>query len=371
MIFNLFSKKSSTESKIDEIKKDYKLKDSLDKIKTLVTVEEKILLAKEIILTTPIVKMENALSQFDDEEWYLEPNHLKKYLEYKNPKSYFYKGIDCDVSILCMVMYCLLNNKFNVNNIINQYGSKHKFEIRDNGERYKGDTLTSALYLLKLYLGSLWKTIDGNPALQREKKYKAFYELFSSVARTGVPVAPNGDWNEYCYLHSEIIWRAMDTEAKEFLRCYFMFGNYMCIPGKSYQIGEKAWTSFNMARSNRGKWDTVDTLLVKIYGYFYYSDVSYLEAIFTDKKEELAAETMIWLNKYNGWQDFVDRNVLYSFVDKTNYIPVSLKTGSPIKINEAHNYDAIPKNHKEFLIFFKELSQRIVLRNDYIYSKIM
>ena len=153
-------------------------------------------------------------------------------------------------------------------------------------------------------------------------QYKDFYELFNTIARTGVPVAPTGDWNSYCYEYSDIIWNAMDEEAKDFLRSYNMFGNYMCIPGNSYQVNGKVWTSFNMSRSNKGKWDTVDTLLVKIYGYYKYSDVSYLEAIFTDKKTELTEETINWLAGFVDWNDFINKNALQAFVDKTTLTPI-------------------------------------------------
>jgi len=142
----------------------------------------------------------------------------------------------------------------------------------------------------------------------------------------------------------------------------------MCIPGNSYQVSDKVWTSFNMSRSNKGKWDTVDTLLVKLYGYYKYSDVSYLEAIFTDKKTELTEETIKWLARFDGWLDFVNKNALQPFADETTLIPISLKTGNPIKINEAKTYDAIPKNYKEFLIFFSEVSKRIALRNECIFD---
>ncbi len=61
---------------------------------------------------------------------------------------------------------------------------------------------------------------------------------------------------------------------------------------------------------------------------------------------------------------------LQPFVDKTNLIPISLKIGNPIGGNELKNYDAIPKNYKEFLTFFAEVSKRIALRNECIYFKL-
>lgn len=373
MLFDIFSRKkektvvSSSNSCVDE-KSTMTIKQSVDNLKKAVTIAEKVSIAKDLLITTDIIKTESVLCQFDDDKWYSEKNYLKKYLEYKSNTSSTYYGVDCDVSILCVVMYALLDNKLSLTDIVNQYSSKHKYEIRCNDVRFKGDTLTSALHLLKLYLGCLWREIDDNEQLKRIKKYKDFYDLFNTIARTGVPVAPTGDWNSYCYEHSGVIWNAMDEEVKDFFKSYNMFGNYMCIPGNSYQVSDKAWTSFNMSRSNKGKWDTVDTLLVKLYGYYKYSDVSYLEAIFTDKKTELTEETIKWLARFDGWLDFVNKNALQPFADETTLIPISLKTGNPIKINEAKTYDAIPKNYKEFLIFFSEVSKRIALRNECIFD---
>lgn len=373
MLFDIFSRKkektvvSSSNSCVDE-KSTMTIKQSVDNLKKAVTIAEKVSIAKDLLITTDIIKTESVLCQFDDDKWYSEKNYLKKYLEYKSNTSSTYYGVDCDVSILCVVMYALLDNKLSLTDIVNQYSSKHKYEIRCNDVRFKGDTLTSALHLLKLYLGCLWREIDDNEQLKRIKKYKDFYDLFNTIARTGVPVAPTGDWNSYCYEHSGVIWNAMDEEVKDFFKSYNMFGNYMCIPGNSYQVSDKVWTSFNMSRSNKGKWDTVDTLLVKLYGYYKYSDVSYLEAIFTDKKTELTEETIKWLARFDGWLDFVNKNALQPFADETTLIPISLKTGNPIKINEAKTYNAIPKNYKEFLIFFSEVSKRIALRNECIFD---
>lgn len=375
MLFGLFSKKNR---KADETANNDTLlirdangsniMERVRKIKDEQSLEKKILMSKDLLVNTDIVRTNNVLCQFDDDKWYSEQNYLSKYLEYKIHTSSTYYGVDCDVSILCIVMYVLMNNNLSLDGIVNQHSSKQKYEIRINGVRFKGDTLTSALHLLKLYLGCLWRRIDNNNQLKRIRKYKEFYELFNTIARTGVPVAPTGDWNSYCYEHSGIIWNAMDQEAKDFFKAYTMFGNYMCIPGNSYQISGKAWTSFNMSRSNKGKWDTVDTLLAKIYGYYKYSDVSYLEAIFTDKKTEITEETIKWLAGYDDWLDFVNKNALQPFVDKTTLIPISLKTGNPIKISEAKTYDAIPKDYKEFLSFFSEVSKRIALRNECIFA---
>lgn len=360
-------------SNISSVNKDEqsKITGSIVKLKTAATTEDKIAIAKQLLAETDVVRSGDVLVQFDDERWAREQNFLRKYLEYKSANSLTYREADRDVSFLCIVMYTLLDSYLNQFNIVNQYGSELKYEIRRENIRYKGDTLIPELYILKLYLGSLWRRIDANESLLQIKRLKDFHELFSKIAaRTGIPVAPSGDWCEYCYKHSDIIWNAMDEEAKMFLKNNNMFGNYMCIPGCSYRVGEKKWTSFNMARSNMGKWDTVDTLLCKLYGFYQYSDISFIADIFTEKQDELTAETLKWLNHFSCWKDFLEKNALSSFVDRDTMIPISLKTGRQISIHELKSYDAIPSNYQEFLVFFKQSAERIALRSQCIYSKI-
>lgn len=378
MIFNLFKKMGEIKMETVEVcayhsrkkQMDESIKTGIERINASTSIDEKIKIAKDILLNTRVVVDEDTLCQFEDTNWYTEDNLLKKYLEYKKTKSTIYRGIDCDVSLLSIVMYVLLSDEIELSDIINQYNSKQKYEIKRNGTSFKGDTLTSALHILKLYLGCLWKYIDNDDKLKSEKKYNEFYKLFPYVARTGVPVAPTGVWNEYCFDNSDIIWNVMDESAKQFFRCYNMFGNYMRIPGRSYQIGSKIWTSFNMARSNKGKWDTIDTLLGKIYAYYKNDDFRYLSMIFTDKKEELTQETLQWLQEFQNWSDFIEKNALSAFVDKDTLIPISLKTGYPINIETINNYDARPKNYQEFIIFFGQFSNRIILRNENIYVKL-
>ena len=89
-----------------------------------------------------------------------------------------------------------------------------------------------------------------------------------------------------------------------------------------------------------------------------------------ENKKELAKETKEWLSSFDDWSIFVKKNALQSFVEKTSLIPISLKTGKPIRINELKTYDAIPKTYEEFLDFFVEVSKRITLRNECIFREI-
>ena len=183
------------------------------KMKEEASLDKKIEIAKDLLINTNLVKSETALCQFEDNIWHNEENYLKKFLEYKKDKSEVFK-VDCDVSILCMVMYTLLNDKLSLKQIVNQEDNKEQYEIRIDGGRLRGDTLTSALHLLKLYLGCLWKRIGSDEQLKQIDKYKDFHKLFHSInAMTKKLEAPVGTWDTYCYRQSDIIWKVMDEDA--------------------------------------------------------------------------------------------------------------------------------------------------------------
>ena len=346
-------------------------KERIEAIRYAETVSEKANKAIELLSTTDYILKYDALSIFDGMKLNDEDNYFKRFLEYRSEASIEYKYVDCDASLLCVTMYVLLSNILKMDNILPQYRSSVKYEIRKDGMRFKGDTLTSALYPIKLYLGCLWEKVHENKRLQANEKYLEFYRLFNYVAKTGIPVAPEGEWIEYCLKHSDIIWNVMGEPVKQFLKSYMMFGNYMRIPGNSYLTGNKRWLSFNTARSNRGKWDTIDTLLIKIYAFYKWHDVTYLESIFTEQHRAIAQETVSWLKEFKDWETFLEENCLYTFVNSDSLIPICMKTGKVINGISVERYNAIPEDYQEFLVFFEQLAERIRTRNICLYKKII
>lgn len=151
----------------------------LDRIKNAETLSEQKNLTKDLLTTTDFILKKDVLSFFDDEESSKEENYLKKFLEYKNSNS---KYADCDVSLPCITMYALLNNKLDISNIINQFGSKIKYQIINNSQCFRGDTLTSALHPLKLYLGFYWERINSDTKLQ--EKYADFIGYLKKFPNT-------------------------------------------------------------------------------------------------------------------------------------------------------------------------------------------
>lgn len=325
----------------------------------------------EILKETEILLEGNALSYFENEVWYSEKNYLKKLLEYKDAKG-FYRGVDCDVSWMCIVIYVQLNDRLRFEDIKLQNYCHTKYEIQSSYGRFKGDTMTSAITIIKRYLGLLWSEINQCPELLQEEKYRCFHALFDKVSSQGIPVSKKGAWLNYCKENSDVIWNALGDECKMFLKNYFMFGNYMCIPGESYKLTEKMATSFNMARSNYGKWDSIDTLLIKMYKYFETRDQKILESLFTAKQAEITKETIRWIDNFDmtNWQEFVKKNLLEDFVNEVDLKPISLKTGKSFCDTNAKYYNPIPNSIKEYNTFFKELSIRIYKRSERILKQL-
>lgn len=325
-------------------------------------VQKRIEAAMNVLLETDIVESGNVISFFEDEVWLSERNYFKKLLEYKTSRG-FYGDADCDVSILSMAMYCLLYEYLTSQDVFLQYGSKVKYELKKGNRRFKGDTLTSAITSIKLYLGYLWKEIDENKIKYSRTKFEDFYNIFSGVATTGVPCAKEGGWMKWCANNSSLIWDVMADEVKDFLCAYNDFGNYICIPGESYALGERKYTSFNMSRSCFGKKDSVDALLLGFYRYFSTNNILLLEKLFSQKSKEIAIETINWLFEFhiNSWENFIKMNCLEDFVDPNSMIPISMKTGEPITIND--EYNPMPESLEECSTYFSQLSTRIKLRN--------
>ena len=386
---------------------------------------------KKLLTETDFILTKTALYPFEDEASKKESNYLKKFLEYKIDINPLFKGMDCDVNLYSMVMYGLLKDGvgFDLNKIEKQDSVK-KYQIIENGERFRGDTLTSAQSIIKKYLSLYWLKINKNSKkaekiiqlvenyesvknskkINKDEKEKEkdkilkeiekeikkvevnlidksidenvikFYKLFLGVSNKGFLYEPLTASKEYYLENSDIIWNILAEPVKDFLRVYQMFGNYMCIPGQSYPTGKwknnrPEYDSFNLLRSNGGELDTIDKLLSGIYGYYKFNDKKYIENLFTNsnKKDEVMKDTIYWLDSFvsdeGAWKKFVDINCLEAFLSK-DLRPVSMKTGEIIKDEGILKYNPMPDSLEGFNTFFEQLSKRIVWRTIDIYKKL-
>lgn len=341
-----------------------------DQIRNTNDITEKELLMHEVLGKSKFIFEESLLMQNDDSKWGEEKNSLLKFLEYRKTKGH-YKQMDCDVSLAAVVTYKLMYSFLNNKKISAQKANRSKYEfLIEDGTVYRGDTLTSAITTIKRYLGFLWKEIDKSDELKENIKYSDFYDLFEKVSAKGIPCAKEGTWDSYCATpeHANIIWNAMDNEARLFLDNYMRMGNYICIPGNTYAVTAKIFVSFNTARSNMGKWDTVDTLLWKIYQGFKENNIEYIEKIFTVKSKELAKGFQKCNKDFSitSWDDFIKVHCLQDFIEDGK--PISLKSGKPIELDIRDEYDAMPNSYDESVVFFKTLSDLIGYRSKRIWS---
>lgn len=346
--------------------------------------KEKILLMKEIIIDKEFHLRENYLIQFDDEIWEKEVNYFRKLIAYKaattkeNCKKFnnnTYMDADCDVSLASVIVYCIMYYLQGFENFISlQFGSHKKYEISipNYSMRFRGDTLTPAIYLIKRYLGCLWKEICSSDEMKENERYGKFYNIFFEIAPDHeVLKAPNDDWFKYNYDNADIIWNAMGKEAQDFLFNWLTTGNFIAMP-----------IYINPSRSslNGKREDTVDTLLWNIYKFYYFyesegafSAKQHVENIMSGKYKEKAVENFIkWMEMHMTWNEFINMYCLQDFVevlgDGKYGRPISMKTGQLIDCQIKENYYAKPNTLKQYESFFRNVNKKIQLRSERIFN---
>ena len=332
---------------------------------------------------------ETYLSQYDIWE---KKTPFEQFVDYRMRK--LYGNIDLDVSMASMLTFSKIYHidEVAIKNKVNESG-KYGIVYKDNV--YSGDTMTSAWTLFRCYLYYL--------AL--EKKYNGPFGVSTRAKALAVNESTPGakykeGFKDYFFrmcannkeFFDEVAKTIKGSEAEKFLHNYMLAGNYMMIPGKKYQYKSGAKVcgcSFNTARSNGGKWDTVDRFLWVMYQYFFYYEKGRIEEaeqsllqMFSvkmvdiqgaDIARELVKDTVEWLSDFgmNTWGEFVSKNVLGAFVEiKGNGIygkPISLKTGKAISNNIGEAYEPFPNSLEECEKLFSEVNRRIEERTREIY----
>ena len=101
-----------------------------------------------------------------------------------------------------------------------------------------------------------------------------------------------------------------------------------------------------------------------MYLYFTNKDKRYLFSVFATEKEIkkiITEETELFLKDMGTaeWEQFIEKNCLDDFVCEQSKVPISMKTGKEISLDEDERYIAIPKTIDEFKEYFNQLSDRI------------
>ena len=316
--------------------------------------------------------LDNLLSQYHSVN---SINPLKRFCLYKSDIESTWRGIDCDVSLAAIVMYSMLHSDWLEGESIRlQSGSGCKYCIQSKtGNQYRGDTLTSAWTIFSMYLSFLWDKEKGNSDFRQlfgksqegklttilpkdDPTYDSFMDYFFKL----VVENPYG---------ISVVESKISSAATDFLSNYLRIGNCIEVP-----------EGFNVARSNKGQWDTVDRMLWKIYQYFCNgNDSKYLYEMFTKNKCVAVENCLKWfedsgINKedinINRWKKFVKENLLEPFVDldTPDWKPISLKTGAPISEDD-EDYRPLPTTIIECEKFFETANKGIKERNILIWKK--
>ena len=175
------------------------------------------------------------------------------------------------------------------------------------------------------YLRRIGKEYMLNNPRQRfvsAKMCKAMYEQFNTVSS---------------YLDS-------NNDLKRFVSLYHTLGNYSPVP-----------TGFNVARSGVGyssDYDYWDLTLMKIKKYFdlrikpssqLADDVNQIAILL--HCEETINNCLNWLDEYDSWDDFVEKNFFQDYVDdEGEVIPFCAGHSWENGCNEIGNYDEFFKN---------------------------
>lgn len=300
------------------------------------------------------------LAQFEYGEngsrWQKEKNDFLKFLEYKDIHG-FYGKADLDVSLVAMVTYCMTYD-FELDCIRKQDRSLIKYEIERKGYIYRGDTMTSALTVVKKYLALLWTEIGQMGEHGRSQEQQKYFELFNGKSKRGLLYVREGTWVSYCHKHADIINEVMSQNSLDFLKSYMTSGNYLLLPGKD----------FNTARSAFGQKDTADCLLWYIYRYFAYmkeGEIQMAEACLLEAfggNKQAVQDCQYWFVELDttDWDSFVEKHIFDAYLQ--NNVPISLKTGSAITSDFKGKYNPMPKSIQECEKFFEKANDFSVAR---------
>lgn len=238
------------------------------------------------------------------------------------------RSFDCDVSKGIIESFqktyswlensiCQNQKDWNGNN------SPVKYELFSGNTSFRGDTMTS-----------IWTTL------------KEYIKLKTCVSK----INENDTWEMFILRECQRI--NLSFNAGLFLELGHSIGNFIPVP-----------QGFNVGRSNWGKWDYWDLTLYQIYQWYrdnsvqrgYYNNQA-LETLFrNDRNKQTSIEyCMLWLERFETWENFVKQNCMESFVDKK---------GIPKRFFKNHSLSyPIPRTIKEFEEFFKTVNECITSR---------
>lgn len=274
--------------------------------------------------------------------------------------------VDCDSSYTAMAAhieqnYRILSEGNAVKLLPQEYSGKksnNKFYININDEIYYGDTLTSMWQPLRLWITdpavyedvyseeSRLLILDGSRYRIPENKCR---DLRKSLGRN---ITNRGIWAAFILLNLKHFDKLMTEDIQKALEGYHTEKNFLLVP-QFFNTGSSGKFACN---------DFADLKLRAICRFFETRDTAYLANLFTDvevksfiagkwildyrktevRKKQTLEKALVWLKKFNDWDDFVKANRLLRYVDEE---------GKPEELWKDHEYGEIPDKEKLIQLF--------------------
>lgn len=263
---------------------------------------------------------------------------IEQFLHYKNKPN----RIDLDSIKEVVEIYCEANEFLNGGNIVTE--NCKVYRIEKNGYIYTGETMNSGLLTLK-------------KALQLSPNYKENCKKF------GISGSFSKNIDKFiANLHHFQIGVKIELLNK-FLELTHTIGNFILVP-EGFNTGRNLLTS-----------DYWSLALYNIYLWYETKNDEYLHRFLAKRNPNVVTYTKIWLDYFENWQNFVEKNYLQPFVVYENGTPTQ-----PIPFWEEHfnRYEKFhnkkltktlaiePNNIDEVNEFLEKVNTAIVARGDLI-----
>ncbi|PEA54987.1 hypothetical protein CON64_09885 [Bacillus pseudomycoides] len=281
---------------------------------------------------------------YDFKNEYLDSNLdvFTKWLSYRK-----LSNVDCDASLLATIIF---NELWKCNgNIYKQKGSQNKYQICTDKYVLRGDSMTSLQTSLKKYIQLFQSDLLDNGSVPNHKNMNG---------------SNTDKWIKFLQDNKNKI--TFSEDMIEFISLYSSIGNMLPVP--IFEGNKKS--SFNTSRSNFGKFDYTDLMLLAIFSWYEKND-----SIHNDKTNDIDLQTLFrsnedaieccktWLKDFSNWEAFVENNYLQDFVEKD--------TRKPIMLWEGHSFkNPIPQNQEEMNKFLSTVNQMIKERGNRILERI-
>lgn len=255
--------------------------------------------------------------------------------------------VDCDVSLLSIVIYSLTHG-LSTQIIQAQEPNSQKFCLTGDDVEYIGDTMNSCKTTLIEYI-RLYGDDKMDP---RVLKINPTGRNCGKFMTTDTYLT----WEACILAHHEHFAKRLPTSAHTFIQLTHTIGNFIPVP-----------PNFNMTRASKTN-DYWDLTLRGIHDWFKCGDIDSDDGIRNiigsahayEDAEENWCICKKWLSTYSDWDDFVIKTFMQDFVEIGNGEKLF---GPPKELWKGHFDDSrLPKDEHEFEQFFTNASAWILAR---------